>query len=128
LTALVFLVTSVVAVLILICVATTMMAVSAERRKEIGLRKALGAGQESLTAEFLGEGFFLGALGGLAGSGAGFFFARFVGLKVFNRAPHFDMAIFFCAALLALVITLVAQTIPVRSAAAVDPAIVLRGE
>jgi putative ABC transport system permease protein len=128
LTALVFLVTSVVAVLILICVATTMMAVSAERRKEIGLRKALGAGQESLTAEFLGEGFFLGALGGLAGSGAGFFFARFVGLKVFARAPHFDTAIFFCAALLALVITLIAQAIPVRSAAAVDPAIVLRGE
>ncbi|MDR2397690.1 MAG: ABC transporter permease, partial [Spirochaetaceae bacterium] len=83
--ALVYLVTVVVLLLTLICVATTMMAVVTERRKEIGLRKALGADNRSLIAEFLGEGFFLGALGGCLGAGFGVFFAQAVAQNVFNR-------------------------------------------
>ena len=61
--ALVYLVTIVVLLLTLICVATTMMAVVTERRKEIGLKKALGAENRSIVMEFLGEGFVLGGVG-----------------------------------------------------------------
>ena len=60
---LVFLVTAVVLILTMICVSTTMMAVVSERRREIGLRKALGASDGSIRTEFLGEGMFLGLLG-----------------------------------------------------------------
>ncbi|MDO4619022.1 MAG: FMN-binding protein, partial [Lachnospiraceae bacterium] len=63
--ALVFLVTIVVLLLTMICVSTTMTAVVSERRREIGLRKALGASDNSIRMEFLGEGMFLGLLGGL---------------------------------------------------------------
>ena len=52
--ALVFLVTLVTLVLTMISVTTTMTAVVSERRKEIGLRKALGASDNSIRTEFLG--------------------------------------------------------------------------
>ena len=62
--ALVLLVTVIVLALTMICVATTMTAVVTERRREIGLRKAIGASNGGIIAEFMGEGILLGAAGG----------------------------------------------------------------
>ncbi|MDR2617473.1 MAG: ABC transporter permease [Treponema sp.] len=126
--ALIFLVTVIVLLLIMICVATTMMAVVAERRKEIGLRKALGAGSRSLAAEFMGEGIFLGAAGGLLGAVFGFVFARYVGLRVFNQPVALEPLLPPLTVLASMAITAAACLLPVRSATRVDPAIVLRGE
>ncbi|MDR0376876.1 MAG: ABC transporter permease [Spirochaetaceae bacterium] len=125
---LVYLVTVIVLLLIMICVATTMMAVVTERRKEIGLRKALGAAKRSLAAEFLGEGIFLGGLGGLLGAVFGFVFAQAVALNVFNRSVTFLPLLLPVTVLASVAITGAACIIPVRNAAEVDPAIVLRGE
>ncbi|MDR0349949.1 MAG: ABC transporter permease, partial [Coriobacteriales bacterium] len=69
---LVYLVTIVVLVLTMICVATTMMAVVAERRREIGLRKALGATNGGIVANFLGECLAMGLVGGILGALLGF--------------------------------------------------------
>lgn len=126
--ALVYLVTIVVLLLTLICVATTMMAVVAERRKEIGLKKALGAENRSIALEFLGEGLTLGALGGMLGTVLGFFFAETVSVNVFGRAISFQPFIAVSALVVAIVVAGVACLIPVRVATAVEPAIVLRGE
>lgn len=126
--ALVYLVTIVVLLLTLICVATTMMAVVAERRKEIGLKKALGADNRSIALEFLGEGLTLGALGGLLGTVLGFFFAETVSVNVFGRAISFQPFIAASAIVVAVGVAGVACLIPVRTATAVEPAIVLRGE
>jgi putative ABC transport system permease protein len=126
--ALVLLVTAVVLLLTMICVATTMMAVVAERRKEIGLKKALGAPDGSIVAEFLGEGLFLGCLGGVLGVVLGFGFAQFIGVNVFSRAVHFQAVLAPATVVASVLVTGVACLIPVRSATDVDPAVVLRGE
>jgi putative ABC transport system permease protein len=128
LSSLILLVTLIVLGLIMICVASTMMAVVAERRKEIGLRKALGAADKSLAAEFFGEGLFLGAAGGLLGSAAGFAFAQFIGIKVFGRTVDFAFFLPPLSVLASMFITAAACLVPVKSAVMVDPALVLRGE
>lgn len=126
--ALVYLVTAVVLLLTMICVATTMMAVVAERRKEIGLKKALGAPNKSIILEFLGEGLFLGGLGGILGAVLGFAFAQTVSMNVFSRSISFQPLLVPATLAVSIVITGLACLIPVRSATEVDPAIVLRGE
>jgi putative ABC transport system permease protein len=126
--ALVYLVTVIVLLLTMICVATTMMAVVAERRREIGLKKALGAANRGLVMEFLGEGAFLGGFGGLLGALFGFVFAQGVSLNVFNRAISFRPLLIPITIIASIIITGLACLIPVRSATDVDPAVVLRGE
>ncbi len=126
--AMVLLVTIVVLALTMICVATTMTAVVAERRKEIGLRKALGASNGSIIGEFMGEGLVLGAVGGLLGGLLGFAFAQAVSMNVFNSSIVLKPLLLPLTILASVAVTGVACLIPVRSATDVDPALVLKGE
>lgn len=126
--ALVFLVTSVVMGLTLICVATTMMTVVMERRKEIGLKKAIGAESGAIVGEFIAEGAVLGIAGGVVGSVCGFFFAQLISMNVFSRSVAFDYIAVPSALVGAVAVTVLACLLPVKKAAEVEPAIVLRGE
>ena len=125
---LVLLVTIVVLLLTMISVATTMMAVVAERRKEIGLRKALGAPDQSIRIEFLGEGMMLGALGGLLGSFLGFGFAQLVSMQVFDSSITFQPLLLPITVVVSMAIAAASCLLPIRNAVAVDPALVLKGE
>lgn len=125
---LVLIVTVVVLALTMICVATTMTAVVSERRSEIGLRKAIGASDRSILAEFLGEGILLGAFGGLLGAFVGFGFAQFVSVNVFSSYILFRPLLVPVTILSSIGVTALACLIPIRSATRVDPALVLKGE
>ena len=125
---LVYIVTLVVLILTMVCVATTMMAVVAERRQEIGLKKSLGASNQSIVMEFLGEGLFLGALGGILGVLLGFGFAQAVSINVFMRSISFQPLLVPITILTSVFVTGIACLLPVRSATEVDPALVLKGE
>ena len=125
---LVFIVTAVVLGLTMICVTTTMTAVVTERRKEIGLRKALGASDKSIIREFMGEGLLLGIIGGAAGTVLGYLFAQFVSMNVFAGSIAFAPVLIPITIGISVGVTALACLLPVRSATDIDPAVVLKGE
>jgi len=125
---LVFLVTAVVLILTMICVSTTMMAVVSERRREIGLRKALGASDGSIRTEFLGEGMFLGLLGGILGAILGFVFAQVVSVNVFGSSITFQPLLLPIAVIVSMGVAALSCLQPIKRAVAIDPAIVLKDE
>ena len=126
--ALVLLVTVIVLALTLICVATTMTAVVSERRNEIGLRKAIGASDESIIAEFMGEGIVLGAAGGFIGVFVGFGFAQFVSVNVFSSYITLNVLLIPLTILVSIAVSGIACLFPIKSATSIDPALVLKGE
>jgi putative ABC transport system permease protein len=125
---LILLVSAVVLALTMICVATTMMTVVMERRKEIGLKKALGADNGGISMEFIGEGVLLGAAGGALGSVLGYFMSEAVSVNVFGRSIAMPWYFPALAVLASVAVTAVACLPPVRRATQVEPALVLRGE
>ena len=126
--ALVLLVTVVVLIITVISVYTTMMAMIAERRKEIALKKALGAENKLVMGELLGEGVLLGLVGGALGVFLGFEFALQVSLNVFGRAINFQPLLIPVTIAIFIFITVAASIIPVRKVMDIHPAIVLKGE
>lgn len=128
LASLLYLVTSVVLILTMICVATTMMTVVIERRKEIGLKKALGAENNQIAKEFLAEGLILGFVGGLIGSLCGLVFAQVISTQVFGRSIIIELYLIPITIVISMLVTVIACLIPVKRAVEVEPALVLRGE
>lgn len=99
-----------------------------ERRMEISLMKALGAGQGVVGALFLAEQLILALAGGSGGFGAGIVLARVVGERVFGVAPEHRLILLPVILVLAAVVALLGSLLPLRRAARFDPAPILRGE
>ena len=128
LTALILLVNIVILVLTTISVSTTMTAIIAERRKEIGLKKAIGAHNKEIIMDFIGESVLLGLIGGLIGVGFGFVFAQRVSLSVFGRTITFQYLLIPVIVIISVFVTTAGCILPVKKAVEIDPALVLKGE
>lgn len=126
--ALVFLVTVIVLALTMICVGTTMTAVVTERKREIGLKKAIGASDNSIIKEFMGEGILLGGFGGIIGVVVGFAFAQSVSVNVFGSSISFRPLLAPITVIVSIIVTGIACLIPIRRTTKIDPALVLKGE
>ncbi len=98
-----------------------------ERRSEIGLLKAMGAGNPRVLGLFLAEAVLLGTAGGLLGAGAGALLARFISVSVFGAPVTIRPFAIPVAIIVALLITIGGFIVPARRVLAFRPAEVLRG-
>jgi len=99
-----------------------------ERRTEIGLMKALGAGSATVGFLLAAEQLLLAFVGGGIGYSLGIFLARIVGEKIFGAAPEPSFLVLLVILCLAVGVTLLGSAIPLRRASRYEPAPILRGE
>lgn len=97
------------------------------RRREIGIRVALGAGSARLVRMLVGRGLLLAAIGALLGTAASLAGVRTLESLLFGVSPV-DAVSFAAVIALLLATALVACWWPTRRALAVEPAEVLRSE
>jgi putative ABC transport system permease protein len=99
-----------------------------ERRTEIGLMKALGAGSGTVGFLLAAEQLLLAFAGGGVGYALGILLARAVGQKIFGAAPEFSFFVLAVIIGLAAIVTLLGSAVPLRRASRYEPAPILRGE
>ena len=98
-----------------------------ERRREIGVRLAIGATPGSIMFAMLGQGAALAALGIGVGVVAAFPTTRLLGSLLFDVSPV-DGAVLGSVAGLMAIVTLAASYLPARRASTIDPMLVLRSD
>jgi putative ABC transport system permease protein len=99
-----------------------------ERRSEIGLMKAIGAGSGTIGFLLAAEQLLLAFVGGGVGYALGIILARFLGEKIFGVAPEPSILVFIVILALAACVTLLGSAIPLHRASRYEPAPILRGE
>jgi len=102
--------------------ATTMM----ERRGEIAIMQAIGAARWLVASLFTLEVAVIGLAGGLIGSLAGVWLARYVGQSVFHSAVEVSPVLPFVIIGAAIVISIAGAAQPLRRALRMEPAVILR--
>src|ERR1700686_840447 len=99
-----------------------------ERRGEVGLMKALGAGSVAVSAIFFAEALLLAIAGGVAGFSAGALLARQIGRSIFNSQISIDPVLFPIIIAIAVFVTFAGSAAGIRRAVKFDPVFALRGE
>src|SRR5436190_5075674 len=99
-----------------------------ERREEVGLMKALGAGHFSLSAIFVVESILLACIGGVFGFAFGSLLARQLGRAIFGSGIAVQPVLFPVVIGLAITVTFAGSAAAIRRAVKSDPVHALRGE
>jgi predicted lysophospholipase L1 biosynthesis ABC-type transport system permease subunit len=99
----------------------------AERRREIGIRMALGAGRSRVLTDIIKEGLQLTVVGIVAGTGSAILLNRLIASLLFGVGPT-DATTFATVIPAIAVIAAVACSLPAWRASRLDPNAVLRSE
>jgi putative ABC transport system permease protein len=111
-----------------LAVSAAMATAMFERRQEIGLMKALGAGQFALSAIFITESALLACAGGLVGFAGGSVLARKLGQTIFGSAIAVEPVLLPLILAIAILVTFAGSATAIRRAVKYDPVHALKGE
>jgi len=99
-----------------------------ERRAEVGLMKALGAGKLAVASIFFAEATLLALIGGFIGFAAGGLLAHQMGRSIFSSEITIPPVLFPVIMAIAVIVTFAGSAAAIRKAVGLDPVFALRGE
>ena len=111
-----------------LAVSAAMATAMFERRMEVGLMKALGAGHLMLSAIFISEAGLLACIGGVVGFAGGVWLARGLGRAIFGSAIAVEPVLLPVILGIAIAVTFAGSATAIRRAVKYDPVRALRGE
>jgi predicted permease len=97
------------------------------RRREVGIRMALGATASRVVQSFVGEGVTLASIGLVLGLGGAAAVTRLLSSRLFGITP-LDITTFAVAGVTLITVAICASLMPASSAARTDPMQALRGD
>jgi putative ABC transport system permease protein len=99
-----------------------------ERRHEVGLMKALGAGKAAVASIFFAEAALLALIGGVLGFLGGSLLARQIGRSIFDSQITVQPVLLPVILAIAILVTFAGSAVAIRRAVMFDPVYALRGE
>jgi putative ABC transport system permease protein len=111
-----------------LAVSASMATAVIERRSEVGLMKALGAGNLAVAVLFFAEAALLALLAGAAGFAGGALLAREIGRSIFASQITVQPVLLPVILTIAVLVTFVGSAAAIRRAVKFDPVYALRGD
>ena len=99
-----------------------------ERRAEVGLMKALGAGKFQVASVLFAEAALLALIGGAIGFGIGSALAQQIGHSIFNSQISISPVLLPVILAIAVIVTFAGSAMAIGRAVSLDPVFALRGE
>ena len=111
-----------------LAVSASMATAVLERRGEVGLMKALGAGDLAVAVLFFAEATLLALIAGTVGFAGGVLLARQVGRSIFDSQITIQPVLLPVILTIAVIVTFGGSAAAIRRAVRFDPVFALRGE
>jgi len=111
-----------------LAVSASMATAVIERRSEVGLMKALGAGNLAVAVLFFAEAMLLALLAGAVGFAGGALLARQIGHSIFASQITVQPVLLPVILTIAVLVTFVGSAAAIRRAVKFDPVYALRGD